>query len=500
MEMIKQDFLAVLNNEIKLNHAFIDGLWCDIESDMEHSLIDPSIGQVIATTKLCLTKHVDSAANAAKAAFVGWSQTTRQQRADYLNAIADSMSARFDILVGLSVLNNGKPIEEARMDVSDAIACYHYYAELISAQPERTQVMTNDKGVRLYKVMEPVGVCALIVPWNFPMVTTAWKLAPALAAGCTVILKPSEITLIPEMVLGDILIEIGLPKGVVNILPGAAEVGTAMTTHPLVDKVSFTGSNIVGEKVMRQASCGIKDISLELGGKSPIIVCEEADIDIACDIIIGGIFFNAGQICSATSRLLVHKNIASSLYSKLRKKTEELIVGNGFNTETVMGPLVSEQQLKQVQQYFDIAKQEGLSCLTGGKVIRTDVNSIQNKTGYFVEPTVYINVPTSSRLWKEEIFGPVLVTHEFSAEQEAVILANDSKYALAATVVNRNESHAMKIASQIKAGHIWINEIQIVLPQAGWGGFKQSGIGRELGEDGLAAYQLSKHILLSGGK
>nr|WP_255016427.1 aldehyde dehydrogenase family protein [Psychrobacter sp. PraFG1]UTT87660.1 aldehyde dehydrogenase family protein [Psychrobacter sp. PraFG1] len=187
-----------------------------------------------------------------------------------------------------------------------------------------------------------------------------------LAAGCTVILKPSEITLIPELVLGDILIEIGLPKGVVNILPGAAEVGTAMTMHPLVDKVSFTGSNAVGEKVMRQASSSIKDISLELGGKSAIIVCEDADINSACDIIIAGIFFNAGQICSATSRLLVHKNIADDLYQILRKKTQELVVGDGFDSDTIMGPLVSEQQLKQVQQYFGIAKQEGLSCLTGG--------------------------------------------------------------------------------------------------------------------------------------
>ncbi|MUG33182.1 aldehyde dehydrogenase family protein [Psychrobacter sanguinis] len=500
MEMTKQDFLAVLNNEIKLNHAFIDGLWCDIESDMEHSLIDPSIGQVIATTKLCLTKHVDSAANAAKVAFVGWSQTTRQQRADYLNAIASAMSARFDTLVGLSVLNNGKPIEEAKIDVSDAIACYQYYADLISQQPQRTQVTTKEEGVKLYKVLEPVGVCALIVPWNFPMVTTAWKLAPALAAGCTVILKPSEITLIPELVLGDILIEIGLPKGVVNILPGAAEVGTAMTMHPLVDKVSFTGSNAVGEKVMRQASSSIKDISLELGGKSAIIVCEDADINSACDIIIAGIFFNAGQICSATSRLLVHKNIADDLYQILRKKTQELVVGDGFDSDTIMGPLVSEQQLKQVQQYFSIAKQEGLSCLTGGKLMRADVNNLENNKGYFVEPTVYMNVPRSSRLWKEEVFGPVLVTHEFSTDQEAIILANDSKYALAATVVSRNESHAMEMALQIKAGHIWINEIQIVLPEAGWGGFKQSGIGRELGEDGLAAYQLSKHILLTGSE
>lgn len=498
MELTKQNILDVLNSQIKLNQAYIDGAWCDITSDVSHSLFDPSTGQVIATTKLCTAEQVGSAAKAAKDAFSSWSQTTTQQRADYLNALADAMSARFDTLVGLSVLNNGKPIEEAKIDVSDAIACYQYYADLISQQPQRTQVTTKEEGVRLYKALEPVGVCALIVPWNFPMVTTAWKLAPALAAGCTVMLKPSEVTLIPELVLGDILTEIGLPKGVVNILPGAAEVGTAMTTHPLVDKVSFTGSNTVGEKVMQQAAPSIKDISLELGGKSPIVVGKNADIDSACDIIIGGIFFNAGQICSATSRLLVHKDIADTLYQTLRDKTQELAVGEGFDTQTVMGPLVSDQQFNQVQRYFDIAKQEGLNCLTGGQAISG--NSNESKTGYFVEPTVYTNVPTSSRLWKEEIFGPVLVTHEFDTEQEAVALANDSKYALAATVVDKNESDAVDLASKIKAGHIWINEIQIVLPEAGWGGFKQSGIGRELGEDGLAAYQLSKHILLPAGE
>ncbi|WP_201558124.1 aldehyde dehydrogenase family protein [Psychrobacter sp. 72-O-c] len=482
-------------NEVVLNSAYIDGEWIDIvplsasgEEASHHSLYDPSSAEVIATTQLCSKSQVDAAATAASKALLSWSQTTVSERADYLNAIAAVMEQQFNKLVGLSVLNSGKPIEEAKIDVGDAIACYRYYANLIVSQSTLTEVTINESGIRLLKTLAPIGVCALIVPWNFPMVTTSWKLAPALAAGCTVILKPSEVTLLPELMLGNILSAIGLPKGVVNILPGAAEVGTAMTSHPLIDKVSFTGSNGVGEKVMIQAAKGIKDISLELGGKSAIIVRADADIDHACDLIIGGIFTNAGQICSATSRLLVHYDIVQKLFAQLKIKTHSLQVGDGFDPDTQMGPLVSQQQLTQVQKYLDIATIENLECLTSGNAL--------DKQGYFASPTIYINVSTDSQLWQEEIFGPVLVSTIFKDDAEAIRMANDSKFALAATIVSADEQAALEMALQIQAGHIWINEQQIVLPEAGWGGFKQSGIGRELGKDGLSAYQQSKHILL----
>jgi betaine-aldehyde dehydrogenase len=499
--LTRERIQQVMQEEVRLNAAFIDGEWITLAgatdanesaANKAHNLYDPSTGEVIAQTQLCTAAQVDQAAIAANKAFAAWSQTTGAERAGYLNAIADNMAAQFAKLVGLSVFNNGKPIAEAEIDVGDAIACYRYYAELAAAQPTQTIVATNEPGIRLYKYLEPVGVCALIVPWNFPMVTTAWKLAPALAAGCTALLKPSEVTLIPELLLGNILSAINLPKGVVNILPGAAEVGTAMTSHPLIDKVSFTGSNAVGEKVMAQAATSAKDISLELGGKSAIIVREDADIDAACELIIGGIFANAGQICSATSRLLVHQAIAQPLYQTLKAMTEQLVIGEGFAGETQMGPLVSAAQLRQVQKYFAIAAEEQLNCLTGG--ISSELHSF--KEGYFAAPTIYTDVPTNSRLWQEEIFGPVLVTATFADDAQAIQLANESNYALAATVVSADEAQALAVASRVRAGHIWINEQQIVLPQAGWGGFKQSGIGRELGEDGLAAYQKSKHILL----
>ena len=482
-----------LQNDVVLNAAYINSDWIAVETtdkDDEagiHALYDPHSAEVIATSRLSTKVHVDRAVDAAAQAYTFWSQTSVSTRAHYLNAIADTMVDQFNKLVGLSVLNNGKPIEEAKIDVSDAIACYRYYANLIAGQETWPEVSTSESGIRLLKTYAPVGICALIVPWNFPMVTTAWKLAPALAAGCTVLLKPSEVTLLPELMLGNILTAIEIPKGVVNILPGAAEVGAAMTSHPQIDKVSFTGSNVVGEKVMSQAAKGIKDISLELGGKSAIIVCADADIDYACDLIIGGIFTNAGQICSATSRLLVHQDIAQSLYKTLKAKTESLHIGDGFDASTQMGPLVSAQQLTQVQKYFDIALSEHLHCLTGGNVL--------DSSGYFAAPTIYTDVPVSSQLWMEEVFGPVLVSATFSDNAEAIGLANDSKYALAATIVSADEKAALEMALQIQAGHIWINEQQIVLPEAGWGGFKQSGIGRELGADGLSAYQKSKHVL-----
>ena len=483
--------IQTMQNEVRLNAAYIDGDWVTIEaSDSvdEHALYDPNSGEVIAITRLCNSAQVESAVNAAARAYPSWSQTSVNERAHYLQAIADTMEQQFDKLVGLSVLNNGKPIAEAKIDVSDAIACYRYYANLINAQTTWSEVTTNETGIRLLKTYAPVGICALLVPWNFPMVTTAWKLAPALAAGCTVLLKPSEVTLLPELMLGNILSAIELPKGVVNILPGAAEVGAAMTSHPLIDKVSFTGSNIVGEKVMSQAAKGIKDISLELGGKSAIVVCADADIDYACDLIMGGIFTNAGQICSATSRLLVHQDIAQLLFETLKTKTEGLKIGDGFAADTQMGPLVSAQQLAQVKKYIDIAVDENLNCLTGGEIL--------DRQGYFATPTIYTNVPVSSQLWTEEVFGPVLVSTTFADDTQAIELANDSKYALAATIVSANETAALEMALQIQAGHIWVNEQQIVVPEAGWGGFKQSGIGRELGTDGLSAYQKSKHVLL----
>lgn len=521
--------LNCIQQEMQLNSMFINGEWQKIiEKSTEEStdeqtqniqtLINPATTEILATCRLATEADVDAAVQAAHTAWQSWKTTTGVERATYLEAIANAMQAKFNQLVSLSVINNGKPIAEASIDIQDAIACYRYYATLAKQLPTKQMIDANQVTInaeaandwQLYRVDEPIGVCALITPWNFPLVTTAWKLAPALAAGCTVVLKPSELTLLPELMMGNLIAEAGLPAGVVNILPGNAQVGSAMTSHPLVDKVSFTGSNAVGEKVMMQAAKTVKNISLELGGKSAIVVRQDADIEQACDIIIGGIFYNAGQVCSATSRLLVHSDIADSLYNALKQKIDSINIGSGFDNNTQMGPLISEQQYQQVQRYFKLAEAEGLSCLTGGTVIfstnthlpknaelkDTQLKNNQLQAGYFVAPTVYINTPTTSQLWQQEIFGPVLVSCTFNTDAEAIELANDSDYALAATVVSADVQQAWSLAQQIRAGHIWINEQQIVLAESGWGGFKHSGIGRELGREGLAAYLGSKHILL----
>lgn len=468
-------------------NTYINGSWQAVKGKA-WTLYNPATGKALLNTHLSTQAATDLAVQAAAKAFLTWRHTTHAQRADYLDKIASGIEARAALLVQLSVLNNGKRQLEAEIDVADAAACYRYYAELIRNQPEETKLSAPD-GMTLLRRDLPIGVCALIVPWNFPMVTTSWKLAPALAAGCTAVLKPSEFTLLPELVLGDILTETGLPAGVVNIIAGDAEAGAVLSSHPLIDKISFTGSNRVGEIIMRQAATGTKNISLELGGKSAFIVCEDVDIDAACDWIMGGIFFNAGQICSATSRLLLPARIAEAVLQKLVEKTEKIRVGRGDDPAHDMGAITTAAQYQRILDYFQIAKAEGLTLRTGG-------HAVSENEGWFIAPTIYAPVSPQSRLWCEEIFGPVLVCAVYETEEEAIAIANDSDYGLVAAVASADTTRAKAIADQLRVGYVWINSEQIVLSNAGWGGFKQSGIGRELGTGGLAAYQASQHTLI----
>ncbi|TNH18544.1 aldehyde dehydrogenase family protein [Halomonas sp. BL6] len=475
-----------------LNQQFINNQWVASKGTRLLDVMNPYLEERIAQVTAGDATDVDLAVNAAQQAQPEWQALGGAARANYLDGFADALASRREALITLSATNNGKPLVEAGVDLDDAIACYRYYAKQAKAldarQGERVNVDMDGVEARTYH--DPVGVVGLIAPWNFPLVTSAWKLAPALAAGCTAVLKPSEVTPLPERVLAEIALEIGLPAGVLNLLNGDGKgIGAPLTNHPGVDKISFTGSNRVGEAVMQAASTRTASVSLELGGKSPIVVMEDADPAQAADWVMAGIYFNAGQICSATSRLLVHEDIAEALYAALAERMDALTLGDPLAEGTDLGPLTSAKQRDAVKRYLDIAEQEGLTVVRDGR------HRTLPAQGYFLAPTLYRDVPVESRLWKEEIFGPVLCGHSVTSDAEAIRLANASDFGLAATVISGDPERAKRIGRQLRAGSIWYNSEQLVLPETAWGGFKRSGIGRELGPWGLSAYLEVKHVV-----
>ena len=475
-----------------LNHQFINNQWVASKGTRLLDVMNPYREERIAQVTAGDAADVDAAVKAAQQAQPEWQALGGAERANYLDGFADALESRREALIILSATNNGKPLAEAGIDLDDAIACYRYYAKQAKALDARQgeQVSVDMEGVEARTYHDPVGVVGLIAPWNFPLVTSAWKLAPALAAGCTAVFKPSEVTPLPEQVLAEIALEIGLPAGVLNLLNGDGEgIGAPLTNHSGVDKISFTGSNRVGEAVMQAASARTASVSLELGGKSPIIVMEDAEPAQAAEWVMAGIYFNAGQICSATSRLLVHEDIAEALYAALAERMDALTLDDPLAEGTDLGPLTSVKQRDAVQRYMDIADQEGLTVVRDGK------HRTLPAQGYFLAPTLYRDVPVESRLWKEEIFGPVLCGRSVASEAEAIQLANDSDYGLAATVISGDPERARRIGRQLKAGSIWYNSEQLVLPETAWGGFKRSGIGRELGPWGLSAYLEVKHVV-----
>lgn len=466
---------------------YIDGRWVEGAGADCISVHDPSLGQPFAQLRTASAEQVDQAVVAARQALAGWKNHSAGARAAYLRGFAEQLGQRREALIAVQMQNNGKPRHEAEMDLDDAVATFAYYAQLAEQLPgKNTVVPLAVDGFNARTRLEPVGVVGLIVPWNFPLVTSAWKLAPALAAGCTVVLKPSEVTPLVEQTYGQIADALGLPPGVLNIVNGKAETGAALSSHNGLDKLSFTGSNSVGSQVMRSAASECRPVTLELGGKSAIIVFDDCDLDQAVEWIVAGISWNAGQMCSATSRLLIQEGIAEALRPRLQAALENLRVGNPLSEAVDMGPLTSQEQWLKVAAYFATAREEGLTCLTGG-------NSL-NRPGWFVSPTLYVDVPTSSRLWTEEIFGPVLCSHRFATEAEAIALANDSRYGLVATVCSADVERAERVADALEVGHVWINSIQAVFVETSWGGTKASGIGRELGPWGLAGYQSVKHV------
>lgn len=473
-----------------LNGLYINGVWRAGHDVLD--VINPATEATLAHVNVGDAGAVSEAVSAASAAFPNWSKSTGRDRAALLRKIAEGVSAQRDHLMHLQSSNNGKPLFEAGIDVDDVIATFEYYAgvadEMDATQDRPVALPTEDFSARVRR--EPCGVVGLIVPWNFPMVTTAWKLAPALAAGCCVVLKPSEVTPLAELELARIIASVGLPAGVFNLICGTGlAVGAPMAADPRIAKISFTGSNAVGVQVMQRAAETVKGVSLELGGKSSLLVLADADLDLAVELACGGGFFNAGQMCSATSRVLVADELADEFLTRLQAKADNIRVADPFAEDVEMGALVNRAQYERVLGHIERGVQAGAKLLCGGG------RPADLPHGYFIRPTLFTEVPLDSALWNEEIFGPVLCVRSFANEAEAVALANDSEFGLVASVLSSNLEAAERVANALQVGLVWINAPQVIFPQTAWGGYKQSSIGRELGPWGLQAFQEIKHVI-----
>jgi len=386
-------------------------------------------------------------------------------------------------------LDTGKPWNEADMDIGDSADTFKYYANLI-VEREKEQDRHIDVGnpsFDCYVRREPVGVCGLVIPWNYPLLMAAWKVAPCLASGSTCVLKPSENTPLSALELAAVATRIGLPKGVLNVVNGyGPSAGSPLIEHPLVQKVAFTGSVATGSKVAVAAAKSIKKCSLELGGKSPILVFDDADVDAVVDWVSVGIFFNAGQVCSATSRLLIQEGIKKPVLDKLAELANKVKIGNGLDATNKLGPVVNEVQYKKISDFIKGGLAQGAKALTGGVP--------QDSEGYFVKPTIFVDVKPEMTVWREEIFGPVLSVVSFKTIDEALHLANNTEYGLGAAVMSKDKEVCKKVVRGLEAGIVWVNCSQPTFIQAPWGGYKQSGIGRELGPWGLENYLETKQV------
>ncbi|MBK5473290.1 MULTISPECIES: aldehyde dehydrogenase family protein [Bacillus] len=470
---------------------YVNGEWRDSSDQEKRTIINPANGKGIAYAPEGTIEDAKYAIEVARTAFDSgiWSETSAAERASYLFKIADEIDKNMEELVYLETMDNGKTYREAEGDIGDAAACFRYYAGLITKPDGQTYHVADP--MQAMVVREPVGVCGLIVPWNYPLLMSVWKIAPALAAGNTIVFKPSEVTPITATKLFEILEKVGLPKGVANMVMGAGPiVGNEIAASNKVDMISFTGGTKTGKHIMRTAADNMKKISLELGGKSPNIIFADADFETAIDYALFGIYAGSGQVCSAGSRILVEENIYDKFVNSFVERAQQINVGPGDNPESEMGPLVSQEHMEKVLRYIEIGKDEGANVACGGRRIMEDGKG----DGFFIEPTVFVNVKPDMRIVQEEIFGPVVVIQKFKDEQEAIELANGTDYGLAGGVFTVDGAKAMRVIRKLRAGITWINSYHPTYNEAPWGGYKQSGIGRSLGTFGLEEFQEIKQI------
>ncbi|XP_020203480.1 betaine aldehyde dehydrogenase 1, chloroplastic [Cajanus cajan] len=481
---------------IPTRQLFINGDWKTPLQSKRIPVVNPATEQIIGDIPAATKEDVDLAVAAAKHALsrnngADWASASGSVRARYLRAIAAKITEKKPQLAKLEAIDCGKPLDEAAWDIDDVAGCFEFYADLAEKldAKQKAPVSLPMETFKSYVLKEPIGVVGLITPWNYPLLMATWKVAPALAAGCAAILKPSELASVTCLELGEICREVGLPPGVLNILTGLGpEAGAPLAAHPDVDKIAFTGSSATGSKIMTAAAQLVKPVSLELGGKSPIIVFDDVDLDKAAEWAIFGCFWTNGQICSATSRLIVHESIATEFLNRIVKWTKNIKISDPLEEGCRLGPIVSEGQYEKILKFISNAKSEGATILTGGS------RPEHLKKGFFVEPTVITDVTTSMQIWREEVFGPVLCVKTFSTEEEAIHLANDTVYGLGSAVISNDLERCERITKAFKAGIVWINCSQPCFTQAPWGGIKRSGFGRELGEWGLDNYLSVKQV------
>lgn len=479
---------------MKTYELFIDGKFVKPDSGDYIDVVNPFNGEVIAKQALAGVSDTEKAIKAARKAFDSgvWSNLSREKRSGLLKKISDRINEKFVDLLALEVANSGSTVRKGKEDIFLTAKGFNHWSKMaLMDLTEDIEGLTKAGVSKNYIYREPVGVVGAIIPWNFPLKMCMWKIGPALAAGCTIVLKPSEITPITALELAEIINECEIPAGVVNIIPGYGNItGETIVKSPLVDKVSFTGSTVIGRHIMQTASANLTKVTLECGGKSANIVLEDADIDLAVDGALYATFYHSGQACESGTRLFLPNKIKDEFIGKMVEKVKKMKLGDPADKATDVGPVVSKKQQERVMGFIEIGKKEGSKIVVGG-----NIPSEENlKNGFFVEPTIFVDVDNKSRLAQEEIFGPVLTVMSYNSVEEAIEMANDSIYGLGGAVWSKDKDKAMAVAKKLRTGTVWINEYHLINDRAPFGGYKQSGIGREFGLDGLKEYTEIKHI------
>ncbi|RSN58304.1 betaine-aldehyde dehydrogenase [Streptomyces sp. WAC 04229] len=474
-----------------MSELFVDGEWTGAVGGARRDVVNPFDASVVQQVDEADEADVDLAVRAARRAFDrgDWSSAPTRERADVLLRVARFLLRDQEEIAHVESLDTGKTLKEARIDVEDVSNAFRYFGEI--ADKDGGRIVDVGPDVLSRVVYQPIGVCALIAPWNYPMLQASWKVAPALAAGNTFVLKPSETTPLSTIHMVRLIAEAGAPPGVANLVLGpGSTVGAAMSAHEDVDLVSFTGGLATGRRIMEACAPGVKNLALELGGKNPNVVFADCDFDAALDYALDAAFLHSGQVCSAGSRLIVQDELHDHFVERLAARARTIRLGSGLDPATESGPLSSAEHRAKVESYLEIARDEGAQLVCGG----TRPDDPELSRGFFLLPTIYANCDRSMRIVQEEVFGPVVTVERFRTEDEAVELANDTRYGLAGGVWTGDASRAQRVAGRLRHGTVWINDFHPYLPQAEWGGFGRSGFGRELGPTGLREYQEAKHI------